>query len=127
YPAVFLVVGIAVLALRPDDRFAWQLALLFGSFIALQNFPVSMIALPPAQRSFVAAYHAIFLSLMPAQFYAFFAVFPTRSPLHRRLPWLLWLGLAFGTVLAVGGLQIGGAQVGPQTPPILTRALGAPL
>ena len=31
-------------------------------------------------------------------FYFFFAVFPTRSPLDRRLPWLKWIGLAVGVL-----------------------------
>jgi hypothetical protein len=34
YPVGFLVVGVTVLLLRPNDRNAWLLALLFGGFLA---------------------------------------------------------------------------------------------
>jgi serine phosphatase RsbU (regulator of sigma subunit) len=40
-------------------------------------------------------------------FYFFFAVFPTRSPLDRRLPWLKWIALVIGVFLAVPTVLVG--------------------
>jgi sigma-B regulation protein RsbU (phosphoserine phosphatase) len=98
YPIAFLVVGLAVLFLRVEDRNAWLLALMFGGFIAIAEPGNEFAGLQPSLRLFALLYRAIFDSLVPAFFYFFFAVFPTRSPLDRRLPWLKWVAL----VLAPG-------------------------
>jgi sigma-B regulation protein RsbU (phosphoserine phosphatase) len=93
YPIAFLVVGLAVLFLRLEDRNAWLLALMFGGFIAIADPGNGFAGLQPSLRLFALRYRAIFNSLVPALFYFFFAVFPTRSPLDRRLPWLKWVAL----------------------------------
>ena len=95
YPLGFLVVGLAVLFLRPDDRNAWLLALLFGSFLA--GGPVFEGAIPPQLRGFVVAYKIVMGWSSGPLFYYFFAVFPSRSPLDRKLPWLKYVVL--GAVL----------------------------
>jgi sigma-B regulation protein RsbU (phosphoserine phosphatase) len=93
YPVAFLVVGLAVLLLRLEDRNAWLLALMFGGFIAFASPGNEFAGLQPSLRLFAIIYRAIFNSLVTALFYVFFAVFPTRSPLDRRLPWLKWVAL----------------------------------
>ena len=123
YQLAFIVVGLTVLALRPADPYAWLLALLFANFVATGPFPRPIETLPGALRPFVAAYRAICYSLTPASFYAFFAVFPLRSPLDRRLPWLKWVGVVCAVLLAVPGLQVGG----PVVPATLVRWLGQPI
>ena len=45
-------------------------------------------------------------------FYFFFAVFPAPSPLDRRAPWLKWISLVGGALLAL--FAIFGARVGPR-------------
>jgi len=55
-------------------------------------------------------YRAIFNGYNPALFFLFFAVFPARSPLDRRAPWLKWLGLALGLSFALSGLGTGGLR-----------------
>jgi hypothetical protein len=54
YPVGFLVVGIAVLLLRPDDRNAWLLALLFGGFLAIA--PLFEGHIQPPLRGFAVFY-----------------------------------------------------------------------
>jgi sigma-B regulation protein RsbU (phosphoserine phosphatase) len=93
YPVAFLVVGLAVLFLRLEDRNAWLLALMFAGFIAIADSGNGFAGLRPSLRVFALIYRASFDSLVPALFYVFFAVFPTRSPLDRRLPWLKWMAL----------------------------------
>ena len=39
YPILFLIVGLAVLFLRIEDRNAWLLALVFAAFIAGRSIP----------------------------------------------------------------------------------------
>ncbi|TAM82608.1 MAG: PDZ domain-containing protein [Acidobacteria bacterium] len=107
YPFVFLIVGLPVLFLRLEDRNAWVLALMFVCFIAAPPFPNMFAGLDPALRSFATAYRAIFSTLLGAIFYCFFALFPARSFLDRRFPWLKWLGLVVGMTFALPGLQIG--------------------
>ena len=100
YPVGFLVVGLAVLFLRLRDRNAWLLALMFAGFIAVPGFP-SLAGLHPSLRSFLVAYRGIFDNMISPLFYFFFAVFPARSPLDRRLPWLKWISLVLGAFLTL--------------------------
>ncbi|HXJ92285.1 MAG TPA: SpoIIE family protein phosphatase [Terriglobia bacterium] len=93
YPVAFLVVGLAVLFLRLEDSNAWLLALLFAGFIAIPNFVNNGAGLTLHVRGFALAYRALFDNLFAALFFVFFAVFPTRSPLDRRVPWLKWAAL----------------------------------
>lgn len=107
YPLVFLIVGLPVLFLRLEDRNAWLLALMFACFAAAPPFPNMFAGLNPALRSFLTAYHAIFSTFLGAAFYCFFTLFPARSFLDRRVPWLKWLGLAIGVTFALSGLRMG--------------------
>ena len=106
FPVLFLVVGLAVLFLRVDDPNAWLLALVFAGFIGVPG-PTSFAALSPALQIFARGYRAIFLGLSSALFYLFFAVFPARSPLDRRVPWLKWIAFVLGLFVALPGLRVG--------------------
>jgi len=99
YPLGFLIVGLAVLFLRPDDRNGWLLAILFGGLLAAG--PLFEGAIPPLVRGFVVFYKIIMLWPSMALFYHFFAVFPAPSPLDRKLPWLKYLLLAVALFTAV--------------------------
>jgi phosphoserine phosphatase RsbU/P len=119
YPVLFLVVGLTVLFLRLDDANAWLLALLFAGFIAVapaQGF----LPFSPAFAAFVRAFRATFQGMFAALFYFFFAVFPARSPLERRVPWLKWAAFALGACVTLPGLRAGEVQA----PAILVRAAG---
>ena len=91
YPLLFLVVGLAVLFLRIEDRNAWILALLFAGFISESELPLGFHIAAEGLRQFLFAYKALAKSLLPGLFYFFFAVFPTRSLIDRKLPWLKWV------------------------------------
>lgn len=120
YPLLFLVVGLSVLFLRLEDRDAWLLALVFSGLIAEADMPVGFSITPDLVRHFLYAYITIGRSLLPGLFYFFFAVFPTRSPIDRKLPWLKWLLLALSFILGVGGIGIGDQDA----PAFLNAALG---
>jgi sigma-B regulation protein RsbU (phosphoserine phosphatase) len=105
FPAVFLVVALTVLFLRLDDPKAWLLALMFCSIVAVPSCPT--FGLNPALRTFCLAYRSLFHGLQPALFYLFFAVFPTRSLIDRRFPWLKWVGLIFGAYIGLLGMPFG--------------------
>jgi sigma-B regulation protein RsbU (phosphoserine phosphatase) len=92
YPFLFLVVGLAVLFLKIEDRNAWLLALVFAGFIALPDIPPAVIH--PAFRWFLMSYHVVLEDLLPALLYLFLATFPAPSPLERRVPWLKTVLLA---------------------------------
>jgi sigma-B regulation protein RsbU (phosphoserine phosphatase) len=108
YPAAFLIVAAVVLLQRPRDRTAWLLALLFISLIAAA--PIDEDELHPALRRFALSFRML-SGLMPALVYCFFAVFPSRSPIERRAPWLKHV-LLVPTVVVVGTLMamVGRAQ-----------------
>ncbi len=107
FPVLFLVVGFVVLFLRLDDANAWLLALLFCSFIAAPDFP-NPVAVHSGLREFALAYRSVFNGLLCSFFYIFFAVFPVRSPLDRRFPWLKWVALAIGMIQAQPWEQLQG-------------------
>jgi sigma-B regulation protein RsbU (phosphoserine phosphatase) len=118
FPVVFLVVGLTVLFLRLDDPKAWLLALMFCSILSVPT--VLTFGMNPPLRDFCAAYRALFRGLQAPLFYLFFAVFPARSPIDRRLPWLKWVGLAFGAWIGLLGIRIGD----PRLPGFLVHLVG---
>ncbi len=106
FPVLFLLVGFSVLFLKLRDPHAWLLALMFCAFAAAPDIQNSVV-LPMETRTFVFAYRAVFAGLLCALFYLFFAIFPVRSPLDRRLPWLKWVGLGLAGVTIWPGLCTG--------------------
>ena len=120
YPILFVVVGLAVLFLRLHDPNAWLLAAVFATWIAPADIPNGFAAAPLALRAFLLAYLAILLSLLSGLFYFFFAVFPTRSPIDRRAPWLKWVLLGIGLCLGFGGIKNGH----PEPLPFISTLLG---
>ena len=120
YPIFFVLVGFAVLFLRPDDPDAWLLAFLFACFIAVPNFN-NLAALPQGIRAFTSTYRSVFLGLIAPAFYIFFALFPEKSPLERRVPWLKWLALAFAAAEILPGLPTGDVRL----PAFVARQIGA--
>jgi sigma-B regulation protein RsbU (phosphoserine phosphatase) len=120
YPVLFLLVGFSVLLLRADDPMAWLLAALFASFIAAPDFHSRQILSRPAEV-FVDAFRSMFFSSFSAIFYVFFAIFPERSWLERRVPWLKWVALAFGLSLMPPSFRTGE----PQWPKSFSKLLGS--
>jgi len=116
YPVPFILVGLVVLFLRLEDRRVWHLALLFASFTpGPVGIPDDFASVPAALRPFAIAYQILAQGMLAPLFYWFFAVFPTRSPLDRRLPWLKWMALVslpIGTLsLALPGLSVDGLRL----------------
>lgn len=107
YPLLFLVVGLAVLFLRVEDSNAWLLALMFAGLIAEGGTPDALGAAPDLLLRFMYGAQTVMKSLLPGLFYFFFAVFPTRSPIDRKLPWLKWALLVFGVCFGWGGVRHG--------------------
>ena len=105
YPLLFLVVGLAVLFLRVEDSNAWLLALMFAGFIAEAGMPDTVGAAPDLLMRFMYVSQTLIKSLLPGLFYFFFAVFPTRSPIDRKLPWLKWALLVVGACFGWGGIR----------------------
>jgi sigma-B regulation protein RsbU (phosphoserine phosphatase) len=87
-PVIFIITGLGVFALRPDDKQAVLLALMFGMFIpsdpgTFEGLPGLLVALMVA-GGIVSCFFA-------SVFFHFFLVFPERSPLLKRFPRLEWL------------------------------------
>jgi phosphoserine phosphatase RsbU/P len=113
YALPFIGVGLAVLFSRLEDRNAWLLALLFTSFAVGGPFLMIEGQVHPLLRGPALAWKVLFNGLAGALFYYFFAVFPTPSPLDRRVPWLknVLLGgsAAVAVPLALWALVAGGS------------------
>jgi phosphoserine phosphatase RsbU/P len=107
YPLLFLIVGLALLLLRSDDTNAWLLALILAGFITEADLPVAFALAPDSLADFLYGYAVLVRGLLPALFYFFFAVFPVRSPIERKLPWLKWLLLAANASLQWGDVRNG--------------------
>ena len=104
FPALFVLVGFAVLFLRLDDPNAWLLALMFSAFASAAGLPGSL-ALHPQMRVFAFVYRSVFDGMLCAIFYIFFAVFPVRSPIEKRFPWLKWVALLLGALTVLPALR----------------------
>ena len=101
YQLPFVVVGLAVLFLRLDNRDAWLLALMFGGFTAGSPLLIVEPLIHPALRGFAFAYMVAARGMFPAVFYYFFATFPVSSPIDRRAPWLKSLVLTAAAVIVI--------------------------
>ena len=101
-PIIFLLVAFGVLFQRLQDRNAWLMALMFCGFISLFN-PEAAASGPLVRPDFVIGYRMTLLVMTPGLFGFFFLVFPARSPLDRRVPWLKWLFLGLGVLLVLTG------------------------
>ncbi len=121
YPVLFLVVGLVVLFLRIEDRNAWLLGLVFATFIATSDMPDGFGLASAPFRFFLYSYRTIFNSLLAGLFFFFFAVFPTRSPIDRKVPWLKWVLLVVDLCLGLGGVRTGELDVLPFLSPFASR------
>ena len=72
-------------------------------------------------------FRTICKSLFPALFYFFFAVFPIRSPIDRKAPWLKWWLLGLGLYLGLGGLPQGDLSPLPPLSHLSKQAIHAML
>jgi phosphoserine phosphatase RsbU/P len=106
FPVLFLLVGLTVLFLRLGDPHAWLLASLFCGFVAAPGFS-HQVLMGPTVRWLAFAYQGIFSAMLCPLFYIFFAVFPARSPMDRRAPWLKLVGLVLGIGMAVTAVVTG--------------------
>ena len=122
YPVPFFIVAASVLVQRVDDRHAWLLALLFGSFI-VSGLSVGELApvIHPALRRPLFAMWALFGLAPPGALYCFFAGFPEPTWLDRRLPWLK--GLLLGLPLVAGVVLSAIVVVSPGPPDLSPAAL----
>ncbi len=121
YPLFFAVVGLAVLFLRVEDRNAWLLALVFATFITAADLPSQFAASPPRLQYFLLAYRSVGNSVLSELFYFFFAVFPKRSPIDRKVPWLKWVLVFSGLCLGLGGYRTGNSIALPIFAPVLSN------
>jgi len=101
YQVPFVLVGLAVLFLRLENREAWLLALMFGGFIAGSPVLMGEPLIRPELRGFAFAYMVAARGVFPALFYYFFATFPVSSPVDRRLPWLKSLITVAAAVIVI--------------------------
>ncbi len=120
FPIPFLLVGFVVLFLRLEEPTAWLLALLFCAFICAPDLLLPS-GISPALRVFMLAFRTIFLGMLGPVFYLFFAEFPVRSPLDRRIPWLKWLALGFSAIIILPGLRMGN----PSLPTAVAKWMGS--
>ena len=93
-------VGLVILLLRPEDRNVWLLACFFAGIVSAPGFPGSFQTVPAPLRPWIELYCGVFLGMLGASFYFLCALFPARSPIDRRLPWLKWASLVLGLVNA---------------------------
>jgi phosphoserine phosphatase RsbU/P len=82
---LFLTTGLVVLLLKPDNRQAWLLALMLGTFVGTITNTYPYSALGRGVETLVALAKIASLWFFPI-FPLFFLNFPERSPLLRRFP-----------------------------------------
>ncbi len=92
----FAAVGLVILLLRPQDRNVWLLACFFAGVVSSAGFPSDYQTVPAPLRPWIELYSGVFVGVVGATFYFLCAVFPARSPIERRVPWVKWVALILG-------------------------------
>ena len=99
-PAICLLLGIGVAAIRPMDRLAWLLLVLMLGFTQLIS-PHWLAGWGSLVRYPAEIYHRIFRMAWPIGMMLFGLYFPHRFAFERRRPWLKWTALAPLILIAV--------------------------
>lgn len=103
-PLIAILTAFFVGFARPDDSNAFLGALLFLSFSVL--FGVYIMVYPPVLRELAIAYFTLGQAFSTYLLMRFFLLFPSRSPIERRLPWLksvfFWLTGAVAAMTLYG-------------------------
>ena len=115
-PMLAVATALLIGLMRPDDGHAFLAGLLFLCFSAV--FGVYAWTLPPGIRELATVVHSGLSSLFSYAFVRFFLVFPSPSPIDRRLPWLKQVLLVPSAALAglaiaielVAGVSVGAAE-----------------
>lgn len=85
-PNIFLLTGLIVFLLKPDDKQALLLALMFGMFTAaIFGFDPNYAGESVSMVGVMLTVHVASLFLWPV-FFHFFQIFPEPSPLARKIP-----------------------------------------
>jgi phosphoserine phosphatase RsbU/P len=85
-PNIFLLTGLIVFLLKPDDKQALLLALMFGMFTAaIFGFDPNYAGESVSMVGVMLTVHLASLFLWPV-FFHFFQIFPEPSPLARKIP-----------------------------------------
>ena len=115
-PLLAVATALLIGFLRPDDGHAFLAGLLFLCFSTL--FGMYAWSLPPGIRELATVVHSGLSGMFSYAFMRFFAVFPSPSPIERRLPWLkhvllipvvLLTGLSIAVEL-VAGVSLAAAE-----------------
>ncbi|MGB9512368.1 MAG: SpoIIE family protein phosphatase, partial [Candidatus Acidiferrum sp.] len=87
--------------------------------IAVPSFS-NQHSLPGGLAVFTTLFRTTFFSLTAAMFYIFFSLFPGKSPLERRAPWLKWLALVIAALQMAPGFPYGYGHL----PQFVSNAIG---
>lgn len=82
---IFLLIGLAVFLLKPDNPQVWLLALMLGAFTGLNTWPMPVMILGRWVELAVAVAKILSLWFLPL-FVRLFLNFPERLPILRRFP-----------------------------------------
>jgi phosphoserine phosphatase RsbU/P len=105
----FLIIGLTVFLLKPDDKQARLLAFMFCAFVGL--YAGSILLLPKWTQTIVGVARNCGIIFFFPFFLHFFLLFPDRGPWVRRLPRLeFWLYLPFFLLGLPIALQLVGGQ-----------------
>ena len=101
FPMWFLIVSLPVLFMRLQDRNAWLMTVLFAGTIAGGPLLFLEPLIEPHLAHFAAPFKIVFAGIWAPMFNYFFSVFPVRSFLDRRVPWLKTSLLAVALLVTV--------------------------
>ncbi len=85
-PLLTVITALLIGVLRPDDNHAFLAGFLFLCFSGL--FGIYSWSLPPGIRELTTVVQSTLAAMFAYVFMRFFLVFPSPSPIDRRLPWL---------------------------------------
>lgn len=95
-PLMMIIAGLFMGLMRPQDNTAFLAALLFLSFSSIFGAP--LFVFPPVIREFAIVIQSILAGFLLYLFMLFFLLFPSRSVLDQKLPWLKKVFFGFSCI-----------------------------